>query len=127
MSIVEKLVKALERNGVNVIVSRGVVNFRASSNDVHICRALSAAADTGIIFFGGFEDKIRSGLAEHHIAILREEDVRDDVISAYKLATSKSEIVFASSSPSRTADVEGKLVRGVHGPKEMTVILEVRG
>ncbi|MEM2022826.1 MAG: LUD domain-containing protein, partial [Archaeoglobaceae archaeon] len=79
-----------------------------------------------IIFMGGFENRKNASLAEHHIVVLKAEDIRKDVISAYNFASSKSNCIFASSSPSKTADIEGKTVFGMHGPRKLTVILEVK-
>jgi L-lactate dehydrogenase complex protein LldG len=114
-------VESLKRNFVNVIFSS---NLNADP-DSFVSEALSAAADTGIIFFGGFDERKKAALAEHHIAIVRRDVVCRDTVEAYKLAASKSRFIFASSSASKTADIEGKLIWGMHGPRKFTVILEV--
>ncbi len=121
-----KIVDSLKMNGVDVIVTDDPVRIIEKFENCHISKALSADERTGVIFFGGFEEKVKSGLAEHHVAILSEEDVKEDILSAYAHARSKSSVLFASSGPSKTADIEGKLVYGMHGPRKFTVVLVVR-
>ncbi len=90
--------------------------------------AESAAADTGIVFFTGIEQEKLTTLADYHISAVKSEDIMPDVISAYKLALMKSidkdqGVIFGTSSASKTADIEGKLVWGAHGPKRFKVII----
>lgn len=124
---VGRLVEILRTRNVEVIVTKDAEkelgNFKG--DDFVVTQALSADERTGIIFMGGFENKKNAALAEHHVIVLKAEDIKRDVISAYKFASSKSNCIFASSSPSKTADIEGKTIYGMHGPRKLTVILEV--
>ncbi len=115
MDVIETFVKALQRNNVELI--------KEIPKDAHASEALSAAADTGIIFFGGYEEAKSSALSDHHVAIVRKEDICRTTIDAYKLAASKSSYIFASSSASKTADIEGKLIWGMHGPRKFSVVI----
>ncbi len=121
-----RMIETLKARGVEVIVTDNAEKEAKKFRDAHISRALSADGRTGVIFFGGFQEKRSAGLAFHHVAIIREEDIKEGIISAYTHATLKSDSVFASSSPSKTADIEGKLIFGMHGPKKFTVIVEVK-
>lgn len=116
------LIEALERNSVEVILSPNPKEEAKKYAGAVVSFAASAAADTGVIFFT--DDLKRSALADHHIAIVERGAIMPDILAAYRLALSKSGKVFASSSASKTADIEGKLVWGMHGPKRFTVILE---
>ena len=142
------LIEALHRNSVNVVVSKNPIdeankfcddNFGSIENNLDnlhldfstkpecvVSHALSVVADTGVVFFSGTKLKITSALADHHVAVILKEAIMPDMISAYKLALIKSgdEEIFASSSASKTADIEGKLVWGMRGPRKFTVILE---
>ena len=120
-ALLKTLVESLKRNSVNVVISPNHVD---PDGNVFVCEALSAAADTGIIFFGGFENRKKAALAEHHIAIVRKEIVCRNAVEAYRLAASKSGFIFASSSASKTADIEGRLIWGMHGPRKFTVVLD---
>ncbi len=123
-----RFVEILRSRNVEVIVStdahKELQNFKG--NDFVVTNALSADEKTGLIFMGGFESKKEASLAEHHVIVLKAEDIKKDAISAYRLASSKSDCIFASSSPSKTADIEGKTVFGMHGPRKLTVILEIK-
>lgn len=121
-----KIAEALKRNGAEVILTDDAEKEIERFENAHVSVALSADESTGVIFFGGFEEKKKAGLADHHVVILKPENIRGDIISAYMHARTKSDMLFASSSPSKTADIEGKLVFGMHGPRKLTVIIEVR-
>ena len=114
----------LRRNGVEVVLSKNPKEDAKNFKNAFVCEAASAAEDTGIIFFVGLENRKKAALADHHVAIVWRRDIKKDVVSAYLHALSKGEYVFASSSPSKTADIEGKLVYGMHGPRKFTVIIE---
>ncbi len=116
MNLIEMFVKALQRNNVEII--------KDVPEDAHVSEALSAAADTGIIFFGSYEEAKSSALADHHVAVVRKGDICRTTIEAYKLAVSKSDHIFASSSASKTADIEGKLIWGMHGPRKFSVVIK---
>ncbi|MBO8182700.1 MAG: LUD domain-containing protein [Archaeoglobus sp.] len=117
------LIEALERNSVEVILSPNPKEEAKKYAGAVVGFAASAAADVGVIFFTGSELK-RSALADHHVAVVERGAIMPDIIAAYRLALSKSGKILASSSASKTADIEGKLVWGMHGPRKFTVILE---
>ncbi|MBE8538622.1 LUD domain-containing protein [Geoglobus acetivorans] len=120
------IAESLKHNGVEVIVTDNAEKEIQKFGNAHVSIALSADENTGIVFFGGFEEKKNAGLADHHVVILKTDDVKSDIISAYRHALNKSGMLFASSSASKTADIEGKLVFGMHGPRKLTVIIEVK-
>jgi L-lactate dehydrogenase complex protein LldG len=115
------LIEALKRNSVDFVISEdpGEADFKSAL----VSKAASVAADTGVVFFSGSELKRRSALAEHHVAILTKDRIMPDIISAYKLALLSGREIFATSSASKTADIEGKVVWGMHGPRKFTVVL----
>jgi L-lactate dehydrogenase complex protein LldG len=116
--MIGQFTEALKRNSVEIL------DEIRKPEGIYISEALSAAADTGIIFLGGFDEAIKSGLAEHHVVIVRKEVICKTTIEAYRLAISKSDYVFASTSASKTADIEGKLIWGMHGPRKFSVVIK---
>jgi len=118
------LTQSLKRNSVEVILSDKPIEEAKKFEKAFVSFASSVAADTGMVFFAR-KDLRSAALTEHHVAIIKKESIMPDIISAYKLALQKDGEVFASSSASKTADIEGKLVWGMHGPKKFTVILEL--
>ncbi len=120
----EWLIETLEKNGIQVIVSQNSEKIASKFEGAKISYALSVAEDTGIIFMGGEKDREESALAEHHVVIVKKDVIMPDTISAFLEAKKKERIIFASNSPSKTADIEGELIFGMHGPAKLTAILE---
>jgi L-lactate utilization protein LutC len=96
--------------------------------DVGITSADYALADTGtlVLFSDAEESRLVSLLPPRHIAVVpvsRLIDSLDDLLGRVPLpADATSSMVFITG-PSRTADIEQILVRGVHGPGDVTVVL----
>ncbi len=96
--------------------------------DYGITSADYALADTGtlVMISGRQESRLVSLLPPVHIAVVpvsRMFDGLDQLMAATpRPADITSSMVFITG-PSRTADIEQILVRGVHGPGEITVIL----
>ena len=93
--------------------------------DIGITSADFALADTGTLVFWS-EPRLISLLPPRHIAIVE----RDKIISGLdelftqvpQPAANASSLVLVTG-PSRTADIEMRLVRGVHGPGEILVLI----
>lgn len=63
---------------------------------------------------------------DHHVAVLRERDVVPDMATAFEwfgdeFRSTRGSAIIATG-PSATADM-GALVKGAHGPKEVTVVM----
>jgi L-lactate utilization protein LutC len=99
-----------------------------SRADVGITGADYALADTGtlVLLSGAEESRLVSLLPPKHVAVLpvsRLIDSLDELFVRVPLpADATSSMVFITG-PSRTADIEQILVRGVHGPGDVTVVL----
>lgn len=84
-------------------------------------------AESGtLVVFASSEARMISLLEPEHIVVLRRERILDDVDALFETvplpAERSSSMVFISG-PSRTGDIELTLVRGVHGPRELYVII----
>jgi len=96
--------------------------------DFGITSATYALADTGSLVMIAARDEARlvSLLPPVHIAIVPAERILTGLDELYMLepkpADSSSSMVLITG-PSRTADIEQLLVRGVHGPGEIHVIV----
>jgi L-lactate dehydrogenase complex protein LldG len=96
--------------------------------DVGITSADFALADTGtlVMISGREESRLVSLLPPAHIAVVpvsRLLENLDALLVRIPQPADKSSSMVLITGPSRTADIEQILVRGVHGPGEITVIL----
>jgi len=120
----EKIIQTLQKNGIEVLISEDPEKTALEFKNAHVSSAISVAEDTGIIFMGGEEERVKSALADHHVIIVKRDAVMPDTVSAFLEARKRERIIFASNTPSKTADIEGMLIFGMHGPVKLTVILE---
>lgn len=95
--------------------------------DVGITGAEYALADTGtLVVFASREERLVSLLPPVHIAVLRRERILtglDELLATIPLPAEVSSSMVLITGPSRTADIEQILVRGVHGPGELHVVI----
>ncbi|NTU62658.1 MAG: LUD domain-containing protein, partial [Chloroflexi bacterium] len=97
---------------------------------VGITGALGGLADTGsiIVASGRHRSRAASLLPETHIALLPSDRLYLTMqaffaaSSAQELTENASNLVFITG-PSRTADIEMIITRGVHGPKRLCIVL----
>ena len=97
---------------------------------VGITGALGGLADTGsiIVASGRHRSRAASLLPETHIALLPSDRLYPTMqaffaaSSATGLTENSSNLVFITG-PSRTADIEMIITRGVHGPKRLCIVL----
>jgi L-lactate utilization protein LutC len=99
-----------------------------AATEVGITSADYALADTGsLVFFSeSGESRLLSLLPPCHIAVIESSKIvpsLDDVFRLRPLPGAESSAMVVVTGPSRTADIEMRLVRGVHGPGEIHVIL----
>jgi L-lactate dehydrogenase complex protein LldG len=82
-----------------------------------ITRAMGAIAETGTIILGDLTTSSRLGALAPwaHIAVISRRDVHADLIEAVARFGSDPNVVWCTG-PSKTSDVEGILIEGVHGP-----------
>jgi len=91
---------------------------------VGVTKALCGLADTGSILEadGDGSPLQASLLSEIHIAVLHESDILPSLENALHLTGATRSAVFITG-PSRTGDIEMSHTIGVHGPKELIVVL----
>lgn len=99
-----------------------------ASAEIGVTTAECALADTGTIVFLSESGQARllSLLPPRHIAILERDRILsslDELLSVIPRPALKSSAMVLITGPSRTADIEMRLVRGVHGPGEITVVI----
>lgn len=98
----------------------GMFDLDAGVTDVQCAIAESG---TLVLSSDGQEGRGLSLIPTIHIAVVRVSQVVPDQFDFWKQAgTVPSSIVFITG-PSKTADIEGELIQGVHGPREVFIVL----
>ncbi len=93
----------------------------AWSADVGISLAELAVAETGSILIeaGPGRERLTSLAPPVHVAIVQGDALVASLEEALARDLSRTTVLITG--PSRTADIEGVLVRGVHGPKDIVI------
>ncbi len=105
----------------------GELREAAASCDAGITSADYALADTGslVLFSSPEESRLISLLPPLHIAVVPKERLLTGLDELFQLVPDPADAASAMviiTGPSRTADIEQILVRGVHGPGSVHVI-----
>jgi L-lactate dehydrogenase complex protein LldG len=87
-----------------------------------------AIAETGTILLTHGPQpgrRVLSLLPDHHLCVLRRDQIVETVSEGFALLDqAKSAALTTVSGPSATADIEMTRIRGVHGPRRLTVLLQ---
>jgi L-lactate dehydrogenase complex protein LldG len=121
MSLVGEFVANAEAVGCHV--HRGV---QPELDGAGVSEALYGLADTGSVVLTASPDEPRGNslLPDVHVTLLREDRILpglDELFAA--LGAELPSALAIVTGPSRSADIEQKLVVGVHGPREVHVVL----
>jgi L-lactate dehydrogenase complex protein LldF len=119
------LLEQLAEAGMNLIKPTGDATTSASLVRAGLTGTLAGIASTGslVITAGPGRPLTASLLPELHIAILKEEDIVDDLAQVLsRQAVKRASATVIITGPSRTADIEMALTIGVHGPGELRVL-----
>jgi len=129
----EQLLTELRKEGFELVQLDNLTQPRAelASVDLAVTCADMIIASTGTIVITTYQDEHRLAtcLPRVHIAIAHLTEIVSDPQDANnhvrkQLAKDPHCAVSFISGPSRTADIEMKLILGVHGPHELHVILK---
>ena len=95
---------------------------------VGLTGALAGVADTGslVVVSGPGQGRIASLLPPVHVAVLHASSILPSlahVFAAYPNAIEEGSNLVVITGPSRTADIEMTLTRGVHGPGEVHAVI----
>ena len=91
--------------------------------EVGLTLAELGVAETGSLLLKAGPGRRRLGslAPPHHVAILDESKLVPDLEAAFGALDERTAVFITG--PSRTADIEGVLVRGIHGPGKLWVVL----
>jgi L-lactate dehydrogenase complex protein LldG len=124
--VIDRFRKELEAVGGQFFRGRDVVADLEGS-DVSVTPTLAAIADTGtVVLSSRLNGGRRAGLWDPvHVALVAPDDLLADLPSALariRPELDRASVVTLVTGPSRTADIEGTLIRGAHGPRELHVV-----
>jgi L-lactate dehydrogenase complex protein LldG len=108
-----------ERLGDGFSVAYEYDRARIDDHQFGITRAIGAIAETGTIVINDATTSTRLGALAPwvHVAVLRGQDLWPDIAAALARLGPDPNTIWITG-PSKTADVEGILIEGVHGPGE---------
>jgi len=103
----------------------GVEELNQCAGVVTTCRLAIALTGTLVLQHGPGEGKRRTSLVpDRHLCVVRSSQVVETVPEAFaRLAAVSARPLTFISGPSATADIEMTRIRGVHGPRQLIVIL----
>jgi L-lactate dehydrogenase complex protein LldG len=113
---------------------RGLVRERLAIAELGITEVDHAVADSGslILFAGPGRGRLASALPLYHLAVVRPEQILGSLDELPKHLRARPpdarglwmpSAIAVITGPSRSADIELSLTRGVHGPREVHVLL----
>jgi len=110
--------------GAAVALETTFVRERIDDYQFGITRARAAVAETGSLVLDDMTTATRlAALAPWiHIAVVTPDRIVPDVAAAIAALGDDPNIIFCTG-PSKTADVEGILIEGVHGPGEQVALI----
>jgi L-lactate dehydrogenase complex protein LldG len=128
--VAKELTAAWIPTGLDVRRDEGLGTMQIEGVDAVLTACEIAVASTGTIFLvhdGAQGRRVLTLLPDHHICVVRRSQVVGTVPEAIRaLGPRLAKAVTTISGPSATSDIEMTRIRGVHGPRRLTVILCAR-
>jgi L-lactate dehydrogenase complex protein LldG len=114
--------------GDGLTLERTLARERIDDYQFGITRARGAVAETGSLILDDATTSRRLGALAPwiHVAVVTPERILPDVGSAIAALGDDPNVIFCTG-PSKTADVEGILIEGVHGPGEQVALIHLFG
>jgi L-lactate dehydrogenase complex protein LldG len=114
--------------GEGFTLDKTLVRERIDDYQFGITRAWGAIAETGSLILDDATTSSRLGALVPwiHIAVVAPGRILPDVGSAIAALGNDPNVIFCTG-PSKTADVEGILIEGVHGPGEQVALIHALG
>lgn len=121
----QSLAPLLEQFSGTVTVDNDISLVALDATDSVVTTCTAAIAETGtVILNGGIGEgrRVVSLIPDHHVVIVRASQIVTDVPDVMQhLSTTRPQTWF--SGPSATSDIELNRVEGVHGPRNLDVII----
>lgn len=113
--------------GTSLLLDNGLSTAEIDTAQIVLTTCETAIASTGtiILIHGGAQGRRAiTLLPDHHICLVRRDQIVELVPEAFQVIASQSARPMTTiSGPSATSDIEMTRIRGVHGPRYLTIIL----
>jgi len=113
--------------GLSVALDHNLSTAEVDNAQAVLTTCEVAVASTGTIILvhtGAQGRRALTLLPDHHICVVRRDQVVETVPEAFTAIAAQSALPITTiSGPSATSDIEMTRIRGVHGPRRLTVIL----
>lgn len=126
----EEVAAGLREAGVEEVAAASPEEWReaAARADLGVTGALAAVASSGslLVSAGAASSRLASLLPKAHLAVLSDDRLLpgfEELFAALPDTLAHASSAVLVTGPSRTADIEMELVRGVHGPRQVHVLL----
>jgi L-lactate dehydrogenase complex protein LldG len=119
--------------GVELVEDRGLSPAELDALDGVVTTCAAACAETGSIALAGGPGEGRRALTlvpDLHVCVVRASQVVETVpelVARLEPAAREGRPIVLVSGPSATSDIEFRRVEGVHGPRRLAVVLDLRG
>jgi L-lactate dehydrogenase complex protein LldG len=125
--VAEMFPKAWLPEGIDVVVDRqlAIEELDTVGTVVTTCEAVVASTGTILLVHDGAQGRRAiTLLPDHHICIVKREQVFEVLSEALAAMCARSRMAITTiSGPSATSDIEMTRIRGVHGPRRLTVVM----
>jgi L-lactate dehydrogenase complex protein LldG len=114
--------------GAGIALETTLDRARIDDYQFGVTRARAAIAETGTLILDDATTARRLGALAPwiHVAVLAADRILPDVAAAIAALGDDPNVIFCTG-PSKTADVEGILIEGVHGPGEQVALIVPSG
>jgi L-lactate utilization protein LutC len=117
----QSVTRLLDSCGIKILIGEGPLHHFAAGAGITDVQAAIAETGSIVVASGTHAPRAAAMVPPIHIALLKWSQLVPDLLDLPPLSTAAASRTIISG-PSKTADIEGILITGVHGPAELIVL-----